>query len=365
MVNWRNLENVCYVAMFLVLICAPLIKMSVSNDVKMSRTENRMLEKMPSYQLLSDNIYGYSQKMNGYFKEQYGFRDSFIKLYSLFRYSIGDSVSKDVIRGKEGWLFYASKKNGDPVADFRNEEMVDIELLKWRISKIEEIKTWLDERGIAYLLVFAPNKHSVYSEYLPAHIRQINGESTYRKFIDYLRKNTGISYIDPLPALLKEKHKYQLYRKTDTHWNDIGAGIVQYEIARKLNEIFSGLVIERQYSINNYAEFETEGGDLARMIHMADLLPEEIPRLEIKSGCTVINYDELKQNDFVTKCDSANLRALIFRDSFFTALQPLVSGYFKEARYVWKRPAFEELQDYVNEQNPDIVIQQFTERYLP
>lgn len=361
----RFFVNIVYLTTFLAIIFSPVIKMSLTDDAIVSEVEKRSLKQMPAYQLITNNAYNYLQRMDEYFQDQYGFRESFIRLYSLFKYKIGDSITKKVVRGKDGWLFYASEKDGDPIADFRNIDVLSDARLRQRVGKSEEVKAWLEEQGISYLLVLAPNKHSIYSEYLPSYIKKVNDVSAYQKYVDYLSKYTTLEYIDPMPVLLKEKQNYRLYHKTDSHWNELGANIVQYEIAKKLDEMFLGNIAGKSNLTNKHIVRLGEGGDLARMINLSDTLKEERPELKTESNCKVLEDDRSQQTDFTTICSQAKLKALIFRDSFFSALQPLISPYFKEARYVWKRPLFEELKQYVNEQKPDIVIQQFTERHLP
>ena len=57
-------------------------------------------------------------------------------------------------------------------------------------------------------------------------------------------------------------------------------------------------------------------------------------------------------------------RALIYHDSFFTALEPFVSPLFSEAEYIWKQFR-EEDKEYVLQYKPDIIIFEAVERYAP
>ena len=66
-----------------------------------------------------------------------------------------------------------------------------------------------------------------------------------------------------------------------------------------------------------------------------------------------------------TKGTDENLpRALIFRDSFFTALEPFASPLFSEAEYRWKNFSDED-KSSVLLYKPDIIIFECVERYGP
>jgi len=67
---------------------------------------------------------------------------------------------------------------------------------------------------------------------------------------------------------------------------------------------------------------------------------------------------------FVTDCHTDAPKALIFRDSFFSALQPYISQYFLKRLYVWMWPDFSRLEQYLEYDDFDIVIEERAERSL-
>ena len=91
-----------------------------------------------------------------------------------------------------------------------------------------------------------------------------------------------------------------------------------------------------------------------------------------KDGKVVSNRTEIENylknegtNGVHTKGTNENLpRALIFRDSFFYALEPFISPMFSEAEYKWKQ--FNESdKEYILKYKPDIIIFEAVERYAP
>ena len=67
---------------------------------------------------------------------------------------------------------------------------------------------------------------------------------------------------------------------------------------------------------------------------------------------------------FYTTCTNKKIKAIIFRDSFLISVQPFLSEHFQKAAYIWKpydQKIIEKLIDIIN---PDIVIEERTERTL-
>ena len=68
------------------------------------------------------------------------------------------------------------------------------------------------------------------------------------------------------------------------------------------------------------------------------------------------------QGRVYTKGNNPDLpRAIVFRDSFFIALEPFVSPLFSEVDYIWK-PFNESYKNYILEYKPDIIIFESVER---
>ena len=93
-----------------------------------------------------------------------------------------------------------------------------------------------------------------------------------------------------------------------------------------------------------------------------------IPRIPRQAKCELLGHidgeEERRESEpsLVTECDSINLpRAVIFRDSFFSELQPFVSEHFRRAVFLWQ-PNFD---GKIVEREPcEIVIQEMAERSL-
>lgn len=108
-------------------------------------------------------------------------------------------------------------------------------------------------------------------------------------------------------------------------------------------------------------------GDLSAMMNAKHILSDN-PQIKFKKDeCIpkkVITEKEKNTSDIYTYCDTKNLKVVVFRDSFFTALIPFISRKFGEVKYIWKYPDIYEVINVVEKYNPDIIIDQIVERYL-
>ncbi|NOR79858.1 MAG: hypothetical protein GQ529_03350, partial [Methyloprofundus sp.] len=233
----------------------------------------------------------------------------------------------------------------------------------------------LAERGIDYLFVIAPNKHTIYGEYLPDHIIKKQELSRYDQLTSYLEKYTQVNFLDLRPALLEAKKHDLLYWERDTHWNRVGAAVAQKALASKLIEMgYPIKLVVSDYknwkhthkrdqdlvgSLGGVLEVETQG----RSYDLNDL-----PCKKSDAGDQTWGEDNKRSTHVRTSiCPSQQKNLVMFRDSFSIAMVPFLSNYFYEAKYLWSLPDEETFIHFINP-DTDIVIEERVERtlrYLP
>jgi alginate O-acetyltransferase complex protein AlgJ len=281
------------------------------------------------------------------------------------------SSNPRVLIGKDDWLFFVDPADGNSFEDYRrNDPLSPGELRDWKIA-LQAKYRWLKQRGIQYLFVIAPDKHSIYGEYIPSRVRQVGKQSRFDQLLEYMH-GSKVPILDLRPALLQAKTKGLLYYKTDTHWNDLGAAVAQYEIMRHLAKYDPNLH-PTDYRVSDFSLLQ-HSGDIANMLNLSSYLKEMAPRLrrtlppcnkQIAEGAPD-NPNRAFFTDwaFFTECRTDGPRALIFRDSFFTYLQPYIAQYFSKTFYVWVWPDFNQLEQYLEYHAPNIVIEERVERGL-
>ena len=339
----------------------------LENDKEISEIEKRKLVQLPKIPKTIKDINKFPQLFDKYYADHFGLRYLFTEYYKLVKYSIGDSPSEDVTIGKNGWLFLGSKRGhnryDDPIGDARNINLFSQSELKQFAKYMVKLNTWLNEQGIKYIFVIAPNKHTIYFEQLPDYISKVNEKSAMDQLIDYLKKYTDIAVIDLQQPLLKAKEKHQIYFKTDTHWNDYAANIAQYEIMLKIAKFFPDKIQPELQKIQVKAR---KGGDLSGFIGVNNL-QEPYPRPIFKPTCNLTKHPKTA-NETITHtftCNNQKLNTIIFRDSFFQALQPYFVRKFNRSTYIWGSLNYPALKKYIELEQPDVIIEEIIERKLP
>jgi hypothetical protein len=363
-----KLNSIIVTFLFSIAISIPLFIGIVEDDKDVSSTENRKLSTLPKTGWNPNDIEKFPKLFDAYYSDHFGFREWLTKYYKLIKFSIGDSPSNDVTLGKDGWLFLGSIKKGynryeDPFGDARNANLYSNDELKSFAIYMVSLKAWLNDNGIEYVFVIAPNKHTIYFDKLPDYISKVNAQSSTDQLVEYLKANTTVPVVDLRKKLIENKKQHQLYYKTDTHWNHYAANIAQYEIMLEIEKLYPELI---NPEIFNLKEGVRCGGDLSNFIGVGDFI-ELDPQPIFENSCEPIKHpvDAKGRETHSFLCEEQKLNALIFRDSFFTALQPYFTRKFKKSTYIWQKLNYPSLKKHLETENYDIVIEAWVERSLP
>ncbi len=370
--TFYKFKNIIISLSFLLLIFLPFIKGIIEKDVRSSKVEKRNLAMLPELPESIGEIVKYPTLFDQYYSDHFGFRESLTMSYFKIMKKINyRSITQDVTFGKGGWMFLGAVKAGynrygDPIGDVMNVNLyTEEELEKFRKS-IMAVKSWLNKRGIEYIFMVAPNKHTIYFENLPEYISKQNKESAADQLIKYLRKNTDLTVVDVRKELLEEKKKHQVYFKTDTHWNHFAANIVQFKIMKEIEMFFPNKILPELLFESDFTMIEKNDGDLLG-IAKVEGITEMQPMPNFEKGCDLKKEMPVPGDTraYTVTCESENLNAVIFRDSFFIVMEPYFSRKFKRSTYLMERLNYSTLTNYVESEKPDIVIEEWVERDLP
>lgn len=303
-----------------------------------------------------------------YFEDNFAFRARLVRTQADLRLrAFGVSPSPAVVVARDGWLFYGEDGAIEDYAVAPPMSPADLE--EWRRT-LQQTQDWLAVRGIAYAFVIAPDKHVIYPEMMVKTVTRFSERSRIDQLVDYLRQWSTVRVIDLRPALVSAKTRERIYHRTDTHWNDRGAHVAYEQILR-------GLAMRGVEPLPR-PRFRAEarpapGLDLAGMMGLTGQMSEEdlvLVPLAPRRARVVEPADPKPHGIYarlVTEHPDRSLpRAVIYRDSFTSALIPFLSEHFSRALYLWER----DLDPAVIEQEqPQVVIQQWVGRrlgpYLP
>lgn len=275
-------------------------------------------------------------------------------------YNFQSFASEDVVIGKEGWFFYCSETDYNPVEQslgcwkYTREQMQNI---ADNLVAADEI---LENQGIEFVLFIAPNKESVYMDKLPDYYQVCDEETSTIQLIKYLKENTSIRIVYPLDELMEKRENQPnliLYHQLDTHWNNagayVGAECLMNELGIKIPPL-EEVLLEPYYSskgdLMNMLNISVENGDV-------DYKLEKISELETITE----KWDE--KTEFIYRTPGADERKLfVVRDSFSKAMVPIIAAQFENCLFVL-RDVFQQ-QQIIN-YDTDIFVLETVERYLP
>ncbi len=363
----RYAKNVL-VALFAMAIWLPLLVMLVTPERQISEFENRRLASLP--ELNFENPRKLADNFENYLNDHFGFREHLIRLFRILEVQVFHvSQAGQVIFGKDDWLFEAGHRQ---IADMRNNWPFDTAQLEEWGSMLSAKHDRLEKEGIAYLFLFAPNKHLVYPEKLPASVNRVRELSRVDQLVDYLEEHTDVPFLDPREPLFEAKKQLRPYHRTDTHWNAWGAYVGYLTVIEYLRQRFPELQAV-ELNADDFAKRKTPGINLARTISMQDQLTEiEIYPEKWQPTCAVYeglpeNFTRLDMNNnpFITRCKKGHKRLLIFRDSYSLDMVPYLSETFKYIYYYHKSPVpLKGMLRVIEQHNPDIVIEERSTRWL-
>lgn len=335
-----------------------------------SATEKRKLAVQPHFPSDIKAFDQFTSQFEQYLQDHIGFRHAFIFLHNYVKAKIiGVSPLKNVLLGKKNWLFL---DEDGLVADYRGLARPDrLQLEAIRIH-LEKKRAFLKKRGIEYIYMIAPNKQSLYPEYMPSNIRKVTARTRLDDLADYLRTHSNVPVLDLRPVLRGRKSEGILYFRTDAHWNDLAAFSVYTELLKHLEDKFPELHALGMHQVR-IAATVSDGLGTANMMALSSAYPETIPVVDVKAPHAVAD-DRLatlrlppgtRPDHYVAMHNpSKKLNALVFRDSFFTSLIPFLSENFGRVVYVWT-PFEEAIADtLIREVRPAVVIEETVERMI-
>ena len=362
MIRLHALADRTLIVIFIATLCLPMTGMVLNLDRDAPSGENRTLAAWPQFQWDAASLRALPEQLTRYFEDHFAFRERLVRWQAIVRlHGLGVSPSASVIKGRDGWLFYA---DDGAMADYAGAvPFTRAELELWRHT-LQDISDWLRAQGIAYVFVIAPDKHVIYPEYMPDTIRP-TAISRIDQLVSHLREHSTVRVLDLRPPLFAAKAHERVYHRTDTHWNDRGAFVGYQSIIDALTDDVPAL----QHPSRNAFEprvMQSAGLDLAGMLGLTEVLREEdlelVPRhptariLEPRHPNRGLTHARI-----VTEAPNRGPRAVVFMDSFGPGLVPFLSEDFSRVVYLWQDNIDPQV---VQQESPQVVIQEWVGRAL-
>lgn len=308
----KKLPNIIYIAIFLIVSLVPVIFFSdkqaaIGNETKADKP------KLSDGTLITANA-------DAYFAQNFGLRNRLVYAGNALKQAVfKTSGQSDVIIGEDGWLFY-----GRALDDFLGTSILGEVELDRMGAVVDMMQQYVQLHGGEFIFVSAPNKMSVYGEYMPYYYVEEKASGNYELFYERLTE-LGVNAVQLKNVLIAKKlDGVQLYHKLDSHWNNYGAAVAYEAMADKLAKLYG----EEYSGYTHYSELPYNvknnfSGDLQAMLLPGSNKKDEQVEFDIDEKFEYVNRFR-GVDDLVIA--SANQTAAVdkmvtlFRDSFGNAL---------------------------------------------
>ena len=319
----RALSNVFVVILFCAAIFAPAA--AYLEGVQPQQIENRPLRELPQIGAAT------FEQLTGFLQDHLPLRAQAIQLQTWVGLTVfGDSPSKEVLVGRDGWLFYA--------ADYRNvcsfaphfDEM---------FAGISRFNDLLAAHGKTFILAVVPDKTDIYSDYASLTMQLRTGAGCVSDRRASLR-DIGLSSLPTvmldLWTPLEEARgttPEAIYHALDTHWTDRGMIVGSQTVVDRLRR---GL-----WSADDVVDIglNPQIGDLSLLLGLPQR--EATRRLQVRRASTWLKRVELKTRDgrgydaYQSIGSAPRLpKAVLLTDSFFELSIEVLPPYFDTLTYV-------------------------------
>ena len=316
-------SDLLFIICFMCICLMPLVLMPIFGNQKPVGNEMEPAKPELNVNVLPD--------AGEYFSKKFAFRQELVNAGDLIKGKVfGVSAQSGVIMGKKGWLFYSNT-----LEDFQGVATLDDYRIASSAYNLSLIQQRLEDRGKKFAFTIAPNKNSLYPQFMRSGFRQNENTKNKIRLIAKM-KESGVNYIDLYK--LFEDQKEVLYHKTDSHWNNKGAAMVSRHLKEETGHEYtdwSGEKSEKRYDFQ---------GDLAAMIYPLsrdndkEFYYERDFTFKYVGESAGVKKDVTDKSIVETENDSKEGNLVMLRDSFGISLVPFMAEDYKKGYFINKAP---------------------------
>ena len=263
-----------------------------------------------------------------------------------------------VLIGRDGWLFLQRDTN-DVVGQHTGRVRMGRERRHaWR-EILAQRMSWAKRFGIVWVTLIAPDKESVYPEYLPPEIVPSHRRPVH-ELLDVAR-SVGAPVLYPVEELVAAKDQGPLYFPTDTHWTHRGAYVAYRALCRELSDRGRPPVVVAERTIT-WVRDSRAGGLGSKLepqvegVGLVARLDQRASRLVFDNGITNHGRVMIFEQDRPTMPS-----CILFGESFAMAMLLFLRESFRRLVFVHTSMM---IPDVIESEKPDVVINLPAERFL-
>ncbi len=340
-----------FTVVFLALLAVPGIAYLMGYEAE--NYENRPLAREAELVNRNGLNLDFPQDFDDWWGDHFGWREEMVTAFHGFTMAVfDDTLNRKVVPGKGKYLFYS-----ETMDDYLDINLLADEEIQKAATVLRLQQEYCESLGADFLFMVAPNKNTVYPEYMADRFAPTN-DAGNRESLYAALEAQGVDALDLVAVLIGAKSEGDLYYEQDTHWNERGAMIAYRAI---MDELMRGAPYE-DFSELEASEFLGYRGDLHNFV-----LPSVGGRLkyvdhglkEVKAYHVDEGANSARDISFGTTSDVNEYRLLFFRDSFGEGLIPILSNgvgrvvYSQEFpyNYVFSTEAFDAVAIEIVERN--------------
>lgn len=178
----------------------------------------------------------YQLNTDRYLRENYGLRNIGIRTQNQLDYWLfNEANAKDVVVGKEGYLFEKNYINSYLSISFVGEKAIENQGKKLRM-----VQDTLAKVGKSIVTIIAPGKGYFYPEHIPSRYKRKGEKTNYGEFMKIAnRQRLNVLDLNKYFIEKKGQEKYPLYGKNGIHWSYYGMCIAADTIIKNLENTTS------------------------------------------------------------------------------------------------------------------------------
>ena len=342
------------------LLATPMLVQLADQQATVSEGEARMLSPAPDWPRSPAQWNALPRQLDRFFADHFGLRAELVRAHAALRYAVVLPSDLRVLIGRDGFLFL----NGDGTIEQTTGQLLREPAIAAFADRAAELQKRLAAKRARLLVTIPPNGSTVNRARLPAWAATAPAVSEYDLMMKALAAR-DVAAVDLRPPLLAANAVHPTYRRTDTHWNRLGALIAYNRVVEALQQ--PGWTID---PIRVLRGFETvTGGDLARLLAVSDSVTDEDAVIDLAPYRPTALVTQPIDTQFESGGDlietgRAGPTVLVIGDSFTRGFWQDYFG-LHAGKYIWIHHELCGFAiDVVEREAPDIVILAPAERQM-
>lgn len=216
------------VALFTLFLVVPVTLQVLGVGQTTARDEMRDLVQRPRFPTTLDAWRSFGSRVDAYVSDRFGLRHYVLAAANRLNFAlpVPGGANRVVLLGKDDWLFWRNDIEQHSGLRLLGQWEVD----NW-LSNLNRLHDWLASKGIRFVFVVAPDKSEIYPEHLPDGVPAAPF-TALDQLTAALEAQDHFDFVDLRPLLKAAKAKGQIYYKTDSHWNTLGAYLALAELLK-------------------------------------------------------------------------------------------------------------------------------------